>query len=213
MRAVERLPFRGQGTNGRYQIPTLADILVLRSAKSRELGRMIGVYIEVKHSRYFKSIGRPLEPPLISILRAWALDRAGSPVFLQAFEPETVKKFGEETAVPNILLLEADADTSDAALKAIAAYAKGIGPAKTMIVPVDAKGQAGKPTNLVARAHKAGLVVHPYTFRPESQFLPVNYAGDPAKEYCQFAALGVDGLFTDTPDLALKAFRETCPRK
>ena len=211
VRAVERLPFRGQGNNGRYQIPTLADILVLRSAKSRELSRMIGVYLEVKHPSYFKAIGRPLETPLISILRAWALDRPGSPVFLQAFEPESVKRMGAETAVPNILLLESDADTSDAALKAIAAYAKGIGPAKNMIVPVDAKGQTDKPTDLVERAHRAGLLVHPYTFRPESQFLPVNYGGDSAKEYCQFAALGVDGLFTDTPDLALKAFRESCP--
>jgi glycerophosphoryl diester phosphodiesterase len=212
VRATERLPFRSQGYNGRYQIPTLADILVLRSAKSRELGRMIGVYIEVKHPGYFRSIGKPLEEPLISILRAWALDRPGSPVFLQAFEADSVKRMAAETSVPTIFLLsKAGPETTDEGLKAIAAYAAGIGPAKTMILPMDAKGQVGKPTDLVERAHKAGLLVHPYTFRPEVQFLPLNYGGDSAREYCQFAALGIDGLFTDTPDLALKAFRESCP--
>jgi glycerophosphoryl diester phosphodiesterase len=210
--ATERLPFRSHGYNGRYQIPTLADILVLRSAKSRELGRMIGVYLEVKHPGYFRSIGKPLEEPLISILRAWALDRPGSPVFLQAFEADSVKRMAAETSVPTIFLLsKAGPETTDEGLKAISLYAKGIGPAKTMILPMDAQGQVGKPTDLVARAHKAGLLVHPYTFRPEVQFLPVNYGGDAAKEYCQFAALGIDGLFTDTPDLALKAFRESCP--
>ncbi len=80
-----------------------------------------------------------------------------------------------------------------------------------MIVPVDKEGKTGAPTDLVARAHKVGLAVHPYTFRPEQPFLPASYEGKPEAEYCQFAALGIDGLFTDTPDLALKAFRESCP--
>ena len=212
IRAVERLAFRSQANNGKYNIPTLADILVLRANKSRELGRMIGVYIETKHPAYFRSIGHPLEEPLVSILKAWALDRPGSPVFLQSFEADSVKRMAEDTSVPAIYLLEAAGpNTTDAGLKAIAAYAKGIGPAKSMIVPVDGQGMAGPPTDLVTRAHRAGLLVHAYTFRPESQFLPVSYAGASAKEYCQFAGLGVDGVFTDTPDLALKAFRESCP--
>ncbi len=212
VRATERVPFRNQANNGKYNIPTLADILVLRANKSRELGRMIGVYIETKHPSYYRSIGRPLEEPLISILKAWALDRPGAPVFLQSFEADSVKRMAQSTSVPAIMLLEpSEGSVTDAALLAIAKYAKGIGPAKSMIVPVDKNGIAGAPTDLVARAHRAGLVVHPYTFRPESQFLPASYGGDALKEYCQFAGLGVDGVFTDTPDLALKAFRESCP--
>ena len=38
-----------------------------------------------------------------------------------------------------------------------------------------------KPTSLVADAHKVGLVVHPYTFRDEPEFLAPDYRLDPVK--------------------------------
>lgn len=212
VRAKERLAFRDQSNNSHFHIPTIAEILTLRAAKQRETGRTIGVYIETKHPSYFRAMGLPMEEPLLSILTAWALDRPGSPVFLESFEADSVWRMGEGTAVPVIYLLaEGSPETTDESLGAIARFAEGIGPAKSLIVPVDAKGRTGPPTDLVARAHQAGLLVHPYTFRPEIQFLPVTYAGDAGKEYCQFAQLGVDGVFTDTPDLALKAFGESYP--
>jgi glycerophosphoryl diester phosphodiesterase len=62
-----------------------------------------------------------------------------------------------------------------------------------------------KPTSLVADAHKAGLVVHPYTFRDEPEFLAPDYRLDPAKEYLQFFELGVDGVFSDFGDTAVRA--------
>ncbi len=211
IRAKERLPFRSQANNSLYHIPTIAEILTLRAAKSRETGRAIGIYIETKHPAYFRSIARPMEPALMSILRAWAMDREGAPVFLESFDPDSAKRMAMETVGPVIQLLALPEHASDANLKMIATYAKGIGPEKSMIVPVSKEGQAGAPTDLITRAHKLGLVVHPYTFRPEAQFQAASYGGDPAKEYCLFQSLGVDGLFTDAPDLALKAFRESCP--
>jgi glycerophosphoryl diester phosphodiesterase len=55
--------------------------------------------------------------------------------------------------------------------------------------------------------------VHPYTFRNENQFLPLELrsGADPSAygrafaEYDQFFGLGVDGLFTDNPDTAVEA--------
>ena len=211
IRAKERLPFRSQANNSQYHIPTIAEILTLRAAKSRETGRAIGIYIETKHPGYFRSISRPMEPALMSILRAWAMDRPGAPIFLQSFDPDSAKRMAMDTEGPVIQLLGAPDQASDANLKMIAAYAQGIGPEKSMIVPVTKEGQTQAPTDLVARAHKLGLVVHPYTFRPEKQFQAASYGGDAAKEYCLFQSLGVDGLFTDAPDLALKAYRESCP--
>ncbi len=61
------------------------------------------------------------------------------------------------------------------------------------------------PTNLVAEAHKAGLLVHPYTFRDEPEFLASDYGLDPVKEYLQFFELGVDGVFSDAGDTAVRA--------
>mgnify|MGYP000676644920 CR=1 FL=1 len=105
-------------------------------------------------------------------------------------------------------------------LAEIATYAQGIGPNKQRIVPLatvdrnsdglpddlngdgqisDGDRVTGTPTTLVADAHKAGLLVHPYTFRNESFFLPSSYNGDPLAEFKQFIELGVDGYFTDFP--------------
>ncbi|MEA2169740.1 MAG: glycerophosphoryl diester phosphodiesterase, partial [Solirubrobacteraceae bacterium] len=65
----------------------------------------------------------------------------------------------------------------------------------------------------VRDAHAAGLEVHPFTFRRENRFLPeeLRSSGDPAgigdwlAEYERYYALGVDGVFSDNPDLAVAA--------
>ena len=66
-------------------------------------------------------------------------------------------------------------------------------------------GMTQTPTSLVRDAHAEHLFVHIWTLRKESQFLPKSYNGDMAAEVRQFAALGVDGMFTDFPDVAAKA--------
>ena len=90
-------------------------------------------------------------------------------------------------------------------LAKIAKFANGIGPYKRLIVPQNADKSLAAPTTLVADAHKAGLVVHPYTFRNEPVFLAPDYKNDPLQEYSQFFKLGVDGLFSDFADTAVKA--------
>ena len=90
-----------------------------------------------------------------------------------------------------------------------------MGPSKNYIVPRDADGRSLPPTSFVRDAHAAGLQVHPYTFRRENQFLPLelrssadpNGIGDLEAEIRQFFALGVDGVFTDNPDIGVAARR------
>ncbi|MDD1462208.1 phytase, partial [Dolichospermum sp. ST_sed2] len=107
-----------------------------------------------------------------------------------------------------------------AGLAEIATYAKGIGPNKQRIIPqltVDANNDGrpddlngdgqisdgdrvlGTPTTLIQDAHQAGLIVHLYTLRNDSFFLPASYNGDPGAEFRKFIDLGVDGFFTDFP--------------
>ena len=60
-------------------------------------------------------------------------------------------------------------------------------------------------------AHRAGLLVHPYTFRAENTFLPADFRssdvpsayGDLFSEIAVFKATGIDGLFTDNTDIAV----------
>ncbi len=118
----------------------------------------------------------------------------------------------------------ADLLTKDG-LKEIRSYADGVGPWKPYLIPskqnlgadgkpVDLNGD-GKideqdrvllpPTSVVADAHAAGLFVHTWTFRSEPKRLASDFKGDPANEYRAFFALGIDGLFSDFPDAAVKA--------
>jgi glycerophosphoryl diester phosphodiesterase len=109
-----------------------------------------------------------------------------------------------------------------AGLAEVSTYADGIGPWRPFIVSsrcrlvdgprcADANGDGAideadretlPPTSVVADAHAAGLFVHPFTFRSEPRWLASDYAGNPLEEYRVFYALGVDGVFTDSPDVA-----------
>jgi glycerophosphoryl diester phosphodiesterase len=102
---------------------------------------------------------------------------------------------------------------SPAGLEKISSYSDGIGPDKAMVIPRKADGTLGSPTDLVDDSHRAGLVVHPYTFRAENTFLPVelrsnSVASDFGKaidEQVAFLKAGIDGLFTDQADVGVIA--------
>jgi glycerophosphoryl diester phosphodiesterase len=207
LRANERLAFRSHAYDGQFAIATFDEVIELAQRLGRELNRPIGVYPETKHPTYFRNIGLPLEEKLIASLAMHGWDRKDAPVFIQSFEPDSLRFLRRKTSV-RLIQLTSDASMVDAAgLKKIAEYADGIGPEKRLIVPVGADGSIGTPTDLVQRAHAAGLLVHIWTIRVDKEFLPAGYHGRGEAEYEQFRDLGVDGLFTDFPDVAAKVLR------
>ena len=228
LRAKERLPFRNQTYNGQFEVPTFAEVIALAKRKSAETGRTIGVYPETKHPTWFRSIGLPLEEPLLAALKEAGYRGRTAPVYIQSFEVENLKMLRNLTDLPLIQLMEAEGRPWDftvagdprtyhdlatrAGLAEIATYADGIGPDKRRIVPAGPDGRLLSPTSLVADAHAARLLVHPWTFRSDGSFLAPEYEGHPEREYDQFFALGVDGLFSDFSDTAVKA-REAWSRR
>jgi glycerophosphoryl diester phosphodiesterase len=100
-------------------------------------------------------------------------------------------------------------------LKAIAAYADGVGVEKAMVIPRTLVGNLGEPTSLVADAHTVGLKVHIWTMRRENYFLPLSFKsginpagqGDLVSEIRAFLAAGIDGFFSDNVTEAVKAVR------
>jgi glycerophosphoryl diester phosphodiesterase len=232
LRARERVPaIRPQNTryDGRFEVLTFQEILDLRAQLSAELDREIGVYPETKHPTYFRSIGLPLEPELVSGLDRNGLNDRHAPVFVQSFEQDNLRALRSRLDVPLVqLLLAKDAHlggdpdnptygelATPAGLRGIARYADGVGPSKGYIVPRHPDQSSGTPTSFVRDAHAAGLVVHPYTFRRENTFLPLELRssaepagiGDLESEIRQFFALGVDGVFTDNADIGVAARR------
>jgi glycerophosphoryl diester phosphodiesterase len=222
LRAVERLPFRSHAHDGEEAIPTLDEILDLVVRRSRETGRRIGVYPETKHPTYFRSIGRPLEELLLEALarRGWTTKEA--PVFIQSFEVANLRALRPRTGVRLVQLVGAGGAPPDArtvsdvprdfasmitptGLAGIARYADAIGVEKSLVQPIGPGGALGTPTTLVADAHRAGLDVHVWTLRSDAAFLPTGYTGDAAAEWRRFAALGVDAIFGDFPDVGVAA--------
>lgn len=237
LRAKERMPrLRQRNTiyNGHYQVPTLQEIIDLVKRKNSQLNKQIGLYPEAKHPSYFAGIGLATENKLVEILEQNGYKDADAPVFIQCFEVGTLKRLHQLTKIRLIQLIVEDEQPYDltlakdpltcadmvkpAGLADIAKYAQGIGPSKYLIVPTDKEGNLLKSTSLVVDAHKAGLLVHPWTFRNENNFLPAKYRngkqqdagylgyyGNAFAEYKLFYELGVDGLFSENPDTALEA--------
>ena len=213
LRARERLPQLRPGNaayDGRFEIPTLAEIIALAKRRSIETGRVIGIYPETKHPTYFASIGRPTDALLVRQLHEAGWDHADSPVFIQSFEVANLQRIHAMTRVRLIQLLAATGGPADGArpsyaamitpagLREVARYAYGIGPDKAMLWTGE------QPSALVADAHAAGLKLHPWTFRAEEQFLLERFRGRPGHEGVRAeiaAALrqGIDGFFTDFP--------------
>jgi glycerophosphoryl diester phosphodiesterase len=227
LRAKERIPqLRPQNTayDGQFEIPTLQEVIDLAERLD------VGIYPETKHPTYFREQGLPLEEPLVRALNRNALNHPRARVFVQSFEVGNlralehrvrvplVQLYGGKTARPYDFVLSGDPRTyaelaTPAGLRWVSRYAEGAGPSKDYIVPRDATGRSLPPTTFVADAHEAGLDVHPYTFRAENSFLPLELRsstdpaqyGDIGAELRQFYDLGVDGVFADQPDLAVAA--------
>jgi glycerophosphoryl diester phosphodiesterase len=212
LRARERIPAlrpANAAHDGRYEVPTLAEIIAL--AKRRG----VGLYPETKHPTYFASIGLSTDAPLVAELHAAGWRDATAPVFVQSFEVANLRGLAGMTDLRLIQLVDAQGGPADGAvasyaamialagLQEIARYAWGIGPAKSLL----ADG------TLVREAHAAGLRVHPWTYRAENHFLPEAYRrdddpavhGDLRGEIGAALRLGIDGFFTDYPLIGVEA--------
>jgi len=234
LRAIERIPTtRPQNTvfNGRYQVPTFDEVVDLARHSYTCDGRPVGVYPETKHPTYFDSIGLSMEEEVVRVLESNGYGEAGSPVYIQSFETSNLRALDTMTDLPIVQLINCSgapydlvvagdprtyADLASAAgLADIAEYADGVGVCKDVLIPRDSGGYLTEPSNVIDDAHANGLQVHGWTFRRENRFLPAEYRssadldapGDMIGEVQAFLSAGMDGFFTDNPDLGVAASR------
>jgi glycerophosphoryl diester phosphodiesterase len=219
--------------NDQFVIPTLQEVIALAQAKSAELGRTIGVYPETKHPTYFAAHAqanglKSMEDTLVEVLHASYGNRQDAPVYIQSFEVGNLQALDGKTQIRLVQLLNGSGQPFDFTLKGdgrsyadlagaqglafIDGYADGVGANTNLMIPL-VNGRLGTPTSLVANAHQLGLEVHGWTFRAENSFLPDEFdaAGGPGAlgnlqgQVHAFLALGMDGFFTDHPDLGVAA--------
>jgi len=233
LRAVERLPgVRPANTafNGLYRVPTFDEVLDLARHSRTCDGGQVGVYPETKHPTYFDAQGLSLEEPMLAALAANGYD-ADDPVFIQSFETGNLRELHQVADFPLVQLADCSGAPYDlkssgdprtyadlvtaSGLQGVAEYADGLGACKNLLIPRDATGRLLQPTDVIDNAHAEGLVVHPWTFRVENQFLPLQYRssadpnapGDLRGELRAFLAAGIAGFFTDNPVIGAEDVR------
>lgn len=231
LRARERLADlrrESQRYDGLFQVATFEEVLRLRERLTRESGRTIGIIPEIKNSTDLHALGFDPEREMTRLARAFHLNTATAPLWVQSFELtalQNLRRHGFRARTVLLTTVEggpydlrsegttyAELTTADS-MQRLARWIDGLGPQKEQVIAPRADGSPGEPTSFVEDAHAAGLLVTPWTFRAENQFLPTTYRSDAGPqefgravdEVLAFLEAGVDGVFCDQPDICVRA--------
>lgn len=230
LRAVERLPklrAEGAGYDGQEGILRLRDLIRILPERRSDDRRPV-LIAEIKHATYFESIGLPLDELFAAEIRDWA---TADNLIVEAFEQTVLGKI-RDRGVPGklVLLVESHGSPADlvarfgnralpysahltnAGLARAARSVDGISVDKSLLLQTDATGALLGVTDLIDRAHAAGLLIFCWTLRAENAFLARNLRlsrrgadfGDWRAEFQLIIGAGIDGVFADQPDLVLE---------
>jgi len=167
-------------------IPTFEEMVALVRGKA-------GIYPELKSPPLYTGRGVDMLALFVASIKKQGLDQPASlrttPVIVQSFDEATVRRSATALpGIPGVFLTSRDEDVTDARLKELATFAKGIAPEKDVIE---------RHPDMVGRAHAAGLTVTSWTFRADQK---TRYPSV-RDEMSQFLyTWGIDALFTNNPD-------------
>ncbi|WP_438483530.1 glycerophosphodiester phosphodiesterase [Oleiharenicola lentus] len=206
---------------GEFRVPTLEEELQLIQGLNQSRGLRTGIYVELKQPEWHREQGFDLGGTVLPLLARYGYAGKGDACFVQCFELEEIRRMRGELAWKGRMVLlfggvkgadgtDYNALASRDGLKQLAVLVDGVGPAINRIVS-SSGSERHEPgvSELVAWAHAAGLVVHPYTVRADE--LPPGFVSLDALHSALFAKANVDGVFTDFPDLTIK-WLESNPR-
>lgn len=130
--AVQARASRDQQYNGLFKIPTLDEVIALAKTKSRESGRRIGIYPEIKHSTYHSTLKAAngqlqfgnyyFEKQLLKKLHRAYGNSACAPVFIQSFEVANLQYLSHKTDIQLVQLIDADDVNADGSLSLVPPY-------------------------------------------------------------------------------------------
>ncbi|MBW6454556.1 MAG: glycerophosphodiester phosphodiesterase [Trueperaceae bacterium] len=191
------------------RVPTLVEVIELVQGLNASTGRSVGIYPETKSSVWHQEQGLDFERIVMGVLAEYGYTTKDDLVIVQSFESDSLLRLRELGSELFLVQLIGGGDAyapmvTPEGMDQIAGYADGIGPSMTRII--DGDGNWVNDNFLVREAHARGLQVHPYTMRAD--VLP-GYVGsfEELLELFLFEA-GVDGVFTDHTDLAVRFLRE-----
>lgn len=177
------------------RVPTFAEVIELARGRA-------GLIPETKAPEVYGDRGFDMERLVLEELAAHGLGTRdadpSTPVVIQSFSAESLEIVRHELGsdLPLVFLLsgrEAAQWLTADGLERVASFATGIGPAKDLLL---------EHPETVSLAHEAGLSVIPWTFRSDD---PGDFSGVDVEMAHFLFELGVDGLFTNNPDLFPRA--------
>ena len=217
---------------GDYKVHLFEQELDLIKKLNHQTDKNVGIYPEIKDPSFHRNQGKDISREVLKTLLSYGYNKRSSKVYLQSFDPIELQRIRQKLLKEykmDLKLVQLVAHTKwgitklytsngvsnysydwmlkPDAMQKIAKYAQGIGPYKSMLVKNTASSDKLQISPMMKAAHKAGLVVHPYTFRSDERRQP-NYASSFSKQLAIFYfEVGVDGLFTDFPDVAVKVLK------
>ena len=209
---------------GSFKIHTLEEELQFVRGLEKSSGKRIGIYPEIKAPWLHHQEGKDIARATLAMLKKYGYTQKSDPVYLQTFDFNELKRiktellpqmgmnvklvqlvaysdWGETQARQNGRWANYDYDWmfKPGAMKEIARYADGVGPAWYMLL--DEK--QSRPGHIVATPMAADiqttqLQLHPYTVRRET--LPPYVRNIDEMYAALFEQAKADGIFTDFPD-------------
>jgi glycerophosphoryl diester phosphodiesterase len=199
-------PFAARDSYRGQRVPTFEEAV-------KAIGNRAGLYIEIKHYEFYEANGKEMAAALAAALKAAGFNRPDrqKKVFIQSFSKPSLLKVREVAPhyarvqllpMEDVARKEETSQVSESLAREVAAYAQGVGPSKQMITGPES----------IKTFHAAGLVVHPYTFRgsttaasrrplDERQSNGSTLRQNIISDIERFIGYGIDGGFTDYPDL------------
>ena len=193
LRATQPFPQRDHRHDGEFRIPTFAAALLWAEMASRQRNAPVLLYPELKSPGLLAAQGRDPVPRFIALARQRNPSRVR--LWLQCFEIEPLRVLREQAEVPVYLLLDQGADWRRT-LALHGSAVDGFGAHKSLLA-----GSDGRSTGLIEEAHALGLGVHAWTYRDDA--VAPGFRNVEAELELAFA-LGVDGVFSDFPQTALR---------
>jgi glycerophosphoryl diester phosphodiesterase len=214
-------PGRFDSSDEVFRIHTFAEELEFVQTLQVANDRAVGVYPEIKRPEWHRGEGVDITPQFLGILADFGYEEHSDPVYVQCFDAKELRRIRHElgSRLKLIQLIGEDSwgesPTRYAPLRAqkglerLARTVDGIGPWIRRAYRVARGSGEIRSTGLVQRAHKAGLSVHPYTFRADE--LPEGFDSFDALLAFFVDDLAIDGLFTDFPDRVVQFVRRISP--
>jgi glycerophosphoryl diester phosphodiesterase len=228
---IQNFPRRFPIWKSSFQVNTFEEELEFIQGLNKSSGKNIGIYPEIKSPAFHRAEGKDISRRVLETLKRYGYTAKTDNIYLQCFNPlelrrikkdlfpefnvelKTIQLLPEEIygqpLQPERYLRDRLADT----MKEISEYADGIGPDKSMIVKKDSAAGNLEITSLTNEAHKAGLEVHPYTFRLDEDELPPYAESFEDLLDIFYCKIGVDAVFTDFPDRAVNFLRKRTDKK